>query len=121
MSDDRVDDVEEWNNGTTGEVMRRLRHRLDDHPAVEDVDLKPGGALDAMRIELVQNSGTVPQSIASAIYDRGLAIRSVRGYKSVTVSAPERRGIEVDDDVARSSREGPETTDRVDDEEADRE
>ena len=90
--------MSEWNDGTTGERMRRLRHRLQSDPLVDSVELKPGGALDAMRVELKQYIGSVPESVALAVYEEGLEIRNVGGYKSVTVSPVERVGGSLADD-----------------------
>lgn len=87
---------DEWNDAEDGERFRRLDHYLSQNPWVESVDLKPGGALDAAVVELRQASGTIPESVAQEVYDRGLAIRSAGGYMQLTVSAPERRGGDLD-------------------------
>lgn len=92
---------EDFNYPNDGERFERLKHALDRNPMVEEVDLKPGGALDAARIHLKQYTGTVPESVVSEVYDQGLAIRNVGGYKQVGVSAPEYRGGALDAEQER--------------------
>lgn len=74
--------------------MHRLHHHLGEQAEVfvEAVEWKAGGAMDAARIELAQYTGTVPEAVNRAILDAGLEVHTVRGYKSVGVGAPERRG-----------------------------
>lgn len=94
-------DRSEWNHPDTAERMNRLIHALEHGEAsvwVESVEEKPGRALDALRVELRQYSGTVPDSVVRAVYDAELGIRNVGGYKTVTVSPVERTGLELDDD-----------------------
>lgn len=64
---------------------------------VENVDTKPGGALDALRVELRQYIGTVPAPVVETIYAEGLGIRDVGGYKYMTISRPERTGGSLDE------------------------
>jgi len=71
---------------------------------VETVEEKPGGALDALRVELRQYTGTVPRKVTAVIYAYDLEIRSVRGYKSVTVSRPERVGGDLSESEEVSGR-----------------
>lgn len=91
----------EWNDPDDGERFRRLKHYLDQNPYVETVELKPGGALDAARVELKQYTGTIPESVVSEVYDAGLAVRNAGGYMSVTVSPPEFRGGSLDPERER--------------------
>lgn len=95
MSD--LPDHSEFNDPTTGERLRRLKHLLDRDDLVDEVLLYPGGAVDAATIKLSQYTGTVPERIVEQILDLDLAIRSVGGYMSVDVSRPERYGGDLDE------------------------
>jgi hypothetical protein len=94
MSLEKPPEREEWNDPETGEAMHRLHHYLEVQAEVfvEEVEWKPGGAMDAARIHLAQYSGTVPEAVNGAILKSDLEVHTVGGYKTVGVAAPERRG-----------------------------
>jgi len=66
-----------WNSTPTD--FDELRARLTDPDCdrwIADVDEKPGGAYDAIRIHLAQSFGTIPEDVALAIYDCDLEIHT---------------------------------------------
>ena len=83
---------EGWNREPS--EFERLADLLEEQAEqfVEDVEYKPGGAVDAARIELAQYTGTVPVAVNEAILKAGLEIHTVGGYKTVGVMRPERKG-----------------------------
>lgn len=94
-------------NGDPDPFTRLADALRGDHEAaaqwVETVEEEPGGALDALRVELREYTGTVPETVVSEIYAHGLGIRTVGGYKSVTVSRPERVGGDLSESEEESA------------------
>jgi hypothetical protein len=80
--------------------FRDLEAALQELDVVEDVDVKLGGARDALRVTFAQvrsYGSSVPEEVALPIYEHGLAIHTAQG-RTVGVVAPEQDlpGVEAD-------------------------
>lgn len=73
----------------TVERFRNAKATLETLESVDSVEEKLGGARDALRVTLdVPYGASVPEPVATTIYDYGLAIHTAQG-RSVGVVHPE--------------------------------